>query len=62
MPVPKHVVLIVVMNYILLGVFYGVSIDCENMHGMYNINVNNNNNNNNNKKKKNLIHLLLVAC
>jgi hypothetical protein len=48
MPGPKHVVLITVMNDILLGVFCGVSIDCENMQGMNNINVNNNNNNNNN--------------
>jgi hypothetical protein len=36
-----------------------VSIDCENIQGMNNINVVNNNNNNNNN---NLIHFLLVAC
>jgi hypothetical protein len=36
-----------------------VSIDCENIHSMNNINVVDNNNNNNNN---NLIHFLLVAC
>jgi hypothetical protein len=36
------------MKYIVLRVFGGVSIDCENIRGTNNINVVNNNNNNNN--------------
>jgi len=38
-PVPKHVVLILVMNCILLGALVGWCINFKNMHGIRNINL-----------------------